>query len=91
MVIMAVVFSTFQTLATNKLLYKKNTWCDLSFDQPIELKKGDDFGEFNMGSTIVIIFEAPKNFEWGLHERQKIKYGERVAGQREPTAAPATL
>ncbi|XP_022668543.1 phosphatidylserine decarboxylase proenzyme, mitochondrial-like isoform X1 [Varroa jacobsoni] len=68
------------TLATNKLLYKKNTWCDMSFDKPIELKKGDDFGEFNMGSTVVTIFEAPKNFEWSLYERQKIKYGERIAG-----------
>ena len=69
-------------MATNKLLYKKNTWCDLLFNEkPVELSKGDDFGEFNMGSTMVIIFEAPRDFQWNLSESQKIKYGELIAGK----------
>ncbi|XP_028966605.1 phosphatidylserine decarboxylase proenzyme, mitochondrial [Galendromus occidentalis] len=77
-----------ETLATNKLLYKKNTWCDLLFNkEPVKLSKGDDFGEFNMGSTMVIIFEAPKDFQFSLKESQKIKYGELIAGRSDTNEA----
>lgn len=83
-------FALFQTLATNKLLYKKNTWCDHPFDdKPVKLSKGDEFGEFNMGSTMVIIFEAPKDFQWHLKEGQKMKYGEIVAGKPKTDDAAA--
>lgn len=76
------IHSSLQTLATNKLLYKKNTWCDFTFNEkPVKFSKGDDFGEFNMGSTMVMIFEAPKDFQWNLKDSQKIKYGELIAGQ----------
>lgn len=38
----------------------------------ISVKKGDEFGRFNMGSTIILIFEA------GDHFRPNVKIGEQV-------------
>ena len=38
--------------------------------------KGHEFGEFNFGSTIVLVFEAPKNFKFCVQEGEKVKIGE---------------
>lgn len=56
---------------------KTNQWTGLkigkhnvtdSYDERLlpddtNLAKGELLGQFNMGSTVVLIFEAPKNFE----------------------------
>ncbi|XKL62593.1 hypothetical protein PGB90_002426 [Kerria lacca] len=41
-------------------------------------KKGEEIGEFRLGSTIVLLFEAPKNFLFNVEPGQKIKVGEAV-------------
>lgn len=40
------------------------------------MRKGEHLGEFNLGSTIVLIFEAPKDFNFSLQAGQKIRFGE---------------
>ncbi|CAG0917850.1 unnamed protein product, partial [Notodromas monacha] len=47
-------------LETNQQKFKRNSWLDLRFESPVEQSKGSYFGEFNMGSTLVLIFEAPR-------------------------------
>jgi len=40
------------------------------------LRQGEQMGGFNLGSTIVLVFEAPQNFKFNISEGQKIKVGE---------------
>ncbi|XP_056289196.1 phosphatidylserine decarboxylase proenzyme, mitochondrial [Pseudoliparis swirei] len=42
----------------------------------VVLQKGAAVGEFNLGSTIVLLFEAPKDFSFSLQPGQRIRVGE---------------
>lgn len=51
---------------------------DKCLGSSVMLKKGDPFGEFRMGSTIVLIFEAPNNFQFNFKIGQKLKMGQGI-------------
>ncbi|XP_008299636.1 phosphatidylserine decarboxylase proenzyme, mitochondrial [Stegastes partitus] len=42
----------------------------------VALQRGEALGEFNLGSTIVLLFEAPKDFSFSLQPGQRIRVGE---------------
>ncbi|XP_039295572.1 phosphatidylserine decarboxylase proenzyme, mitochondrial isoform X2 [Nilaparvata lugens] len=44
----------------------------------VEWEKGEEVGEFRMGSTIVILFEAPRDYSLCVQPGQKIKVGQSV-------------
>ena len=46
----------------------------------VTLSKGQDIGHFNLGSTIVLVFEAPPNFRLNLTPGQKVRVGEGIGG-----------
>lgn len=66
-------------LQTNQTRFKSGTYYELDLGEDgIELNKGDPIGEFNLGSTVVLLFEAPKTFDFDLCENQKVKYGQKL-------------
>ncbi|KAJ3049100.1 phosphatidylserine decarboxylase 1 [Rhizophlyctis rosea] len=42
----------------------------------VDLQKGQEIGGFMLGSTIVLVFEAPTNFKFELEQGQKVRVGE---------------
>lgn len=44
------------------------------------LSKGQEVGGFKLGSTVVLIFEAPDNFKFDLSLGQKVKMGQSLGG-----------
>ncbi|KAM4719423.1 phosphatidylserine decarboxylase proenzyme, mitochondrial isoform 1-T1 [Anableps anableps] len=77
-----------QELRTNTPRYSKGSFHDHSYvavgDQVksaageggVALLKGQPVGEFNLGSTIVLLFEAPRDFSFSLQPGQRIRMGE---------------
>jgi phosphatidylserine decarboxylase len=42
------------------------------------LGKGDQMGGFNLGSTVVLVFEAPTNFKFTIQPGQVVRVGQRI-------------
>ncbi|ORY03386.1 phosphatidylserine decarboxylase [Basidiobolus meristosporus CBS 931.73] len=42
------------------------------------LRAGDEVGGFRLGSTIVLVFEAPKNFKFNLKPDQVVRVGQKI-------------
>nr|XP_061800621.1 phosphatidylserine decarboxylase proenzyme, mitochondrial-like [Nerophis lumbriciformis] len=46
----------------------------------VALRRGEAVGEFNLGSTVVVLFEAPKDFAFTVKPGQTVRVGEGLGG-----------
>ncbi|XP_059619781.1 phosphatidylserine decarboxylase proenzyme, mitochondrial isoform X2 [Phlebotomus argentipes] len=67
--------------------HKGNDFDEVPLPGGTTLQKGELLGQFNMGSTIVLIFEAPKSFKFSIQAGQKIRVGEKLGCLEEAVAA----
>jgi len=52
---------------------------EVNYEKPIIFQKGEDFGYFNFGSTIVLIFEAPSDCDLvQMKSFSRVKVGQRL-------------
>jgi len=63
-----------QDLITNTEGQKNST--EIIYSNPIAFKKGEEFGYFNFGSTIVLIYEAPVDSSFNPEFTRRVKMGE---------------
>ncbi len=49
------------------------------------MSRGEAFGEFNLGSTVVLVFEAPPNFQFNVRQNDKVLYGGKLGFVEEST------
>ncbi|XP_019740944.1 phosphatidylserine decarboxylase proenzyme, mitochondrial isoform X1 [Hippocampus comes] len=72
-----------QELQTNAPGDKKGHFHDLRYaagaemaKEGVALQRGEAVGEFNLGSTVVVLFEAPKSFAFSVKPGQTVRVGE---------------
>ena len=61
-------------IKTNKgfLSFEKDT--EIEIEPKQDMSRGEMVGGFNFGSTIVLMFEAPKSFEFNLKGKRNLKF-----------------
>ena len=66
-------------LDTNTRAWEADTFHQKTWDKGARVTKGEYFGEFNLGSSIVLVFEAPEDFKFNFpHEGAIVKVGSSV-------------
>lgn len=56
---------------------------DKVYESPLLLKKGQEVGMFKLGSTVVMVFEAPESFQWTIKEGDRVKFGQPIGSYKE--------
>jgi phosphatidylserine decarboxylase len=51
------------------------------------VSKGQELGTFRLGSTVVLIFEAPPDFEFSVQPGDRVLMGQRLGARRPADAA----
>jgi phosphatidylserine decarboxylase len=68
---------------TNLAEHQTGEYYQLEYEKDIKATKGEPVSFFNLGSTVVMIFEAPEDFEWKVDQGgYPIKLGQPLCGSK---------
>ncbi|HBS05903.1 MAG TPA: phosphatidylserine decarboxylase [Leptospiraceae bacterium] len=68
---------TYDTIRTNRFFRRKR---DIQYETPVEMAKGAEIGRFEMGSTVILLFERDTvDFAEHMYEGIKVRLGEPIA------------
>ncbi|KRZ16419.1 Succinate dehydrogenase [ubiquinone] flavoprotein subunit, mitochondrial [Trichinella zimbabwensis] len=65
-----------EDLKTNKKGMRHGSLSDFTYSPGYDTEKGRKMGDFRLGSSVVLIFEAPADFQFSVSSGQRIKYGQ---------------
>jgi phosphatidylserine decarboxylase len=73
-------FSLYKEFPIQRKKNKKNRFSNMfpQSNKGISVKKGDEFGRFNMGSTIILVFEAGEGFKPDVIVGERVVYGQNI-------------
>jgi len=74
----SIILECEKTFKSNSFVKRIGEVDDKRYDTGVKKDRGDLVGEFNMGSSVVLIFEAPKNFEFVTKPGDKLKHGQNM-------------
>ena len=79
-------------LCTNTRKWERETFHQQVWSEGVPVTKGEYFGEFNLGSTIVLIFEAPEDFQFSFKtEGEIVRVGGALIPEPPPPPEPASV
>ncbi|EPY51422.1 phosphatidylserine decarboxylase Psd2 [Schizosaccharomyces cryophilus OY26] len=81
----SIVIDCDPTLSTNRMVLRKKSlgsfqeaaYSDASpILNGVPINRGEQLGRFQLGSTVVLVFEAPADFKFSTHQGQYVRVGE---------------
>jgi phosphatidylserine decarboxylase len=58
------------------IILHETVYPEQELNKGLVMRKGDELGQFNLGSTVVLVFEAPESFRFCVEPHQKIELGQ---------------
>jgi len=71
-------------------MYTEDVFKDRLYGTGALFQRGDSLGGFELGSSLVLVFTAPKDFQFNIKAGQKLKYGQPIGMLVNQDASPDT-